>query len=177
MPDQDADNASSEKSRLYKIRHSTAHIMATAIQQMFPDAKFAIGPPIEDGFYYDFELPRPLSTDDFDELEGRMLGIVKRDYEFVQESWPKEKALEYFEDRDEPYKVELIHGIEDDEVSIYHDADFTDLCAGPHVDRTSECENFKLLKVAGAYWRGDEDNTMLQRVYGTASETEEELDD
>jgi threonyl-tRNA synthetase len=163
--------------RLYKIRHSTAHILATAIQQMFSDARFAIGPPIEDGFYYDFELPRPISTEDFDEIEGRMQGIINRDEEFTHETWDKEEALEYFKEQDQPYKVELIHDIDEDVVSIYKNGPFTDLCAGPHVESTGVCDNFKLRKVAGAYWRGDEDNTMLQRIYGTAFETEEELDD
>jgi threonyl-tRNA synthetase len=164
------------KDQLYRIRHSTAHILATAIQQMFPDARFAIGPPIEDGFYYDFELPRPISPEDFDEIEGRMRGIVNRDHDFVHETWSKEKAREYFDERDEPYKLELIDGIEDEEVSIYTCGDFTDLCAGPHVESTGECQHFKLRKVAGAYWRGDENNPMLQRIYGTAFETEDELE-
>ena len=172
-----SDDSLSRDERLYRIRHSTAHIMATAIQQMFPDARFAIGPPIEDGFYYDFELPRPLSTDDFPELEGRMTELVHDDQTFVHETWSKEKATEYFKAQDQPYKLELIEDIDDDEVSIYKNGPFTDLCAGPHVESTNACENFTLLKVAGAYWRGDEDNPQLQRIYGTAFETEEELDD
>ena len=171
-----ASNPDDSKDQLYRIRHSTAHILATAIQQMFPDARFAIGPPIEDGFYYDFELPRPISPEDFDEIEGRMRGIVNRDHDFVHETWSKEKAREYFDERDEPYKLELIEGIEDEEVSIYTCGDFTDLCAGPHVESTGACQHFKLRKVAGAYWRGDENNTMLQRIYGTAFETEDELE-
>ncbi|MFP4600793.1 MAG: threonine--tRNA ligase [Persicimonas sp.] len=164
-----------DKDLLYRVRHSTAHVMATAIQQMFPDAKFAIGPPIKDGFYYDFELPRPISTDDFGQLEGRMTQVVKQDQEFIQESWSKDKAREFF--KDQPYKLELIEGIEDEEVSIYHNGPFTDLCAGPHVESTGHCEHFKLQKVAGAYWRGDENKQMLQRVYGTAFATEEELEE
>lgn len=170
-------NSGEEFDRLYKIRHSTAHVLATAIQQMFPDARFAIGPPIEDGFYYDFELPRPISTDDFDEIEGRMQGIVNQEQQFIHETWEKEEALEYFTEKNQPYKVELIEEIDEDVVSIYKNGAFTDLCAGPHVESTDQCEHFKLRKVAGAYWRGDEDNTMLQRIYGTAFETEEELDD
>ncbi len=164
-----------DKDLLYRVRHSTAHIMATAIQQMFPDAKFAIGPPIKDGFYYDFELPRPISTDDFGQLEGRMTQVVKQDQEFIQESWSKDKAREFF--KDQPYKLELIEGIEDEEVSIYHNGPFTDLCAGPHMESTGHCEHFKLQKVAGAYWRGDENKPMLQRIYGTAFATEEELEE
>jgi threonyl-tRNA synthetase len=177
MSDENPGRDPDDFSRLYRIRHSTAHILATAIQQMYPDARFAIGPPIEDGFYYDFELPETISTDDFDEIEGRMTSIVHKDFEFEQEVWDKEEAIEYFQERNEPYKLELIEDIDDDVVSIYKDGPFTDLCAGPHVESTSECANFKLLKVAGAYWRGDEDNTMLQRIYGTAFETEEQLDD
>ncbi|MFW5967612.1 MAG: threonine--tRNA ligase [Persicimonas sp.] len=164
-----------DKDLLYRVRHSTAHIMATAIQQMFPDAKFAIGPPISEGFYYDFELPRPISPEDFGQIEGRMTQIVKEDQEFVQETWSKEKAREFF--ADQPYKLELIEGIEDEEVSIYKNGPFTDLCAGPHVESTGQCAHFKLRKVAGAYWRGDENNQMLQRIYGTAFPTEDELDE
>ncbi len=165
---------SGEKDLLYRVRHSTAHIMATAIQQMFPDAKFAIGPPIAEGFYYDFELPRPISTDDFGQIEGRMTQVVKQDQAFEREFWAKDKAREFF--KDQPYKLELIDGIADEEVSIYHNGPFTDLCAGPHVESTGACQHFKLQKVAGAYWRGDENRQMLQRIYGTAFPTKEELD-
>lgn len=164
-----------DKDQLYRVRHSTAHIMATAIQQMFPDAKFAIGPPIADGFYYDFELPRPISTDDFGQIEGRMTQIVKQNQEFEREEWTKEEAREFF--ADQPYKLELIDRIEDEKVSIYKNGPFTDLCAGPHVESTGACEHFKLKKVAGAYWKGDENEPMLQRIYGTAFSTEAELDE
>lgn len=160
---------------LYRIRHSAAHVMATAIQEMFPEAKFAIGPPIQDGFYYDFDLPRPLSTDDFEEIESRMKKIVKSNQEFLNESWTKDKAREFF--ADQPYKLELIDRIDGEEVSIYHNGPFTDLCAGPHVRRSKQCKNFKLLKVAGAYWKGDENQPMLQRIYGTAFKTKTELED
>jgi threonyl-tRNA synthetase len=163
-----------DKDLLYRVRHSTAHIMATAVQQMFPEAKFAIGPPIKDGFYYDFELPRPISTDDFGQLEGRMTQVVKQDQTFEKEVWTKDKAREFF--ADQPYKLELIDGIDDEKVSIYRNGPFTDLCAGPHVESTGRCEHFKLQKVAGAYWRGDENRPMLQRIYGTAFATEEELE-
>jgi threonyl-tRNA synthetase len=162
-----------EKDLLYRVRHSTSHIMATAIQQMFPEAKFAIGPPIADGFYYDFELPRPISTDDFGQLEGRMTQVIKQDQKFEREEWSKEKAREFF--AEQPYKLELIDGIDDEKVSIYKNGPFTDLCAGPHVESTGACEHFKLQKVAGAYWRGDENRPMLQRIYGTAFPTEDEL--
>ncbi len=158
---------------LYRVRHSTSHILATAILEMFPDAKFAIGPPIKDGFYYDFELPRALTPDDFEEIEAKMTAVVEGNQKFLQEEWPKEKAREYF--ADQPYKLELIEGIEGDTVSTYKNGTFIDLCAGPHVNYSKKCKNFKLLKLAGAYWRGDEKKPMLQRVYGTAWQTKDEL--
>ena len=170
-----AESESNRADELYRIRHSTAHIMAAAVQQMFPDAKLAIGPPIKDGFYYDFELPRPISTDDFGQLEGRMTQLVKQDVPFEKEEWPKDKARQFF--ADQPYKLELIEGIEGPTVSIYHSGPLTDLCAGPHVESSAECAHFKLQKVAGAYWRGDENQPMLQRIYGTAWSTEKELKD
>jgi threonyl-tRNA synthetase len=169
------ENANQEAEQLWRIRHSAAHVMATAIQEMFPDAKFAIGPPIQDGFYYDFDLPRPLSTEDLEEIEKRMKKVVKENQKFEREQWSKDKAREFF--ADQPYKLELIDGIEDEEVSIYINGPFTDLCAGPHVPRTKQCKHFKLTKVAGAYWRGDEKRPMLQRIYGTAWKTRDELDD
>jgi len=159
---------------LYRIRHSTAHIMATAILEMFPDASLAIGPPIKDGFYYDFDLPRPISTDDFDEIESRMKNIVKDNQRFEHETWSKDEAREFF--ADQPFKLELIDRIEDPDVSIYKNGPFTDLCAGPHVRYTKKCKHFKLLKVAGAYWKGDENEPMLQRIYGTAWKTRDDLD-
>lgn len=159
----------------WRIRHSASHILATAIQEMFPDAKFAIGPPIQDGFYYDFELPRPISTEDFDEIEGRMKKIIKANQDFTREQWSKDKAREFF--KDQPYKLELIDRITDEEVTIYINGPFTDLCAGPHVGRTKQCKHFKLLKVAGAYWKGDETQPMLQRIYGTAWKRRDDLDD
>ncbi|MEZ4460182.1 MAG: threonine--tRNA ligase [bacterium] len=163
----------SKAEQLYRVRHSCSHILATAIQEMFPEAKFAIGPPIKDGFYYDFELPRPLSTEDFEEIEARMAAVVEGNQKFINEEWPKDQAREFF--ADQPYKLELIDGIAGDTVSIYKNGPFTDLCAGPHVNYTKKCKNFKLLKVAGAYWRGDENKPMLQRVYGTAWQSKDEL--
>ncbi|MEM1348104.1 MAG: threonine--tRNA ligase [Myxococcota bacterium] len=169
------DEAKRYAERLWRIRHSTAHIMATAIQEMFGDeAKFAIGPPIKDGFYYDFDLPRALSLDDLEEIERRMKAIVKANQTFDREHWSKEKARAFF--ADQPYKLKLIDRIEDEEVSIYVNGPFTDLCAGPHVARTKQCKHFKLLNVAGAYWAGDEHNPMLQRIYGTAWAKRDELD-
>ncbi len=169
-----SEEAKAQADKLWRIRHSTSHILATAILEMFPDAKFAIGPPIADGFYYDFDLPRTLSTDDFEEIERRMKAIVKDNQRFEKEEWPKDQAREFFSEQ--PFKLELIDGIEGDTVSIYKNGPFTDLCAGPHVPRTKQCKHFKLLKVAGAYWRGDEKRPMLQRVYGTAFGKRDELD-
>jgi len=161
---------------LHCIRHSTSHIMAHAVQQIFPDAKFAIGPVIKDGFYYDFDLPRPLTDEDIEEIEKRMKEIIKSNTPFIREEWNKEKALAWFGERNQTYKIELVNGIEDEEVHIYKEGDFVDLCAGPHVRYTKKCKNFKLLKFSGAYWRGDEKNPMLQRIYGTAWQSKEELD-
>jgi threonyl-tRNA synthetase len=161
--------------RLHCLRHSTSHIMAAAVQQLFPDAMFGVGPPIKDRFYYDMGLPRPLTPEDLEEIERRMRDIINAGYDFHQETWSKEKAIEFFGSRNQPYKTELIEGIPSETVSTYQMGDFTDLCAGPHVGKTSECEYFKLLSIAGAHWRGNENNPMLQRVYGTVWPTEEEL--
>jgi len=163
--------ASNDKSadKLYRVRHSTAHLMAAAILEMFPDARLAIGPPIKDGFYYDFELPRALSPDDFEEIEERMTKLVKSNVPFKYEEWDKDKAREFF--KDQPYKLELIDAIpEDEEVSLYTVDTFVDLCRGPHVGNTRELnwKSFKLLRIAGAYWRGKSENPMLTRIYGTA---------
>ena len=177
-----------EGSHLYKLRHSTAHVMAQAVLNEFPDAKIAIGPAIEDGFYYDFDLPRALTPEDLEKIEAHMKEIIKGDFEFKKEVVSAEEAREIFQGQ--PYKVELINdleaGTQDEhghaisekpEISIYKHADFVDLCRGPHVDNTKEIDpkSFKLLNVAGAYWRGDEKNPMLQRIYGTVWETPEEL--
>jgi len=161
---------------IQRMRHSAAHVMAEAVQEMFPGAKFAIGPAIEDGFYYDFELPRPLTPEDLPEIERRMAHIVAGKYPFIRERWPREKALEYFRNKDQVYKVELIENLPDEEVGIYRQHNFLDLCRGPHVEHTGQIGPFKLMKIAGAYWRGDEHRPMLQRLYGTAWFTREELD-
>jgi threonyl-tRNA synthetase len=163
--------------KLHCLRHSTSHIMASAVQQMFPEAKFGIGPPIKTGFYYDMLLPRPLTPDDLDEIERRMREIVKSGLQFARETWDKPKALAFFGSRDQIFKTELINGIPGDTVSTYAIGDFTDLCAGPHVRRTSECKHFKLTSIAGAYWRGSEKNPMLQRIYGTVWPTKDELEE
>lgn len=169
-----APQSQDDKDQLYRVRHSASHILATAIVEMFPDAKLAIGPPISDGFYYDFDLPRPISTDDFEEIEQRMKRIIKDNQSFKNETWSKDRAREFF--ADQPYKLELIDRIPGEEVSIYINGPFTDLCAGPHVNYTKKCKHVKLTKVAGAYWKGDVTQPMLQRIYGTAWQSKEELE-
>ncbi len=161
----------SNAERLWRIRHSTSHVLAQAVLEVFPDAKLAIGPPIDTGFYYDFDLPRPLTPDDLADLEERMARIVKGNHEFTTWTRSVDEAIAYFEERDQPYKVELIRDLAakgETEVRFYQQDAFIDLCAGPHVPRTGNCKAFKLLKVAGAYWRGDSNRPMLQRIYGTA---------
>ncbi|MEO6891450.1 MAG: threonine--tRNA ligase [Ktedonobacteraceae bacterium] len=161
---------------LQRMRHSAAHAMAEAVQELFPDARFAIGPAIEDGFYYDFELPRPLTPEDLPDIEQRMARIIAEKQPFQHDRWQRDRALEYFRAKDQPYKVEIIENLPDEEVGIYQQGHFLDLCRGPHVENTSQIGPFKLMRVAGAYWRGDEHRPMLQRLYGTAWFTQEELD-
>ncbi len=156
------------------MRHSAAHIMAEAVLELMPEAKFAIGPPIEHGFYYDFELPESLTKEDLAKIDRRMRRTMKRNYAFEHSEISKEEAREMF--AGQTYKLELIDGIEDDHVSLYTHNKFVDLCEGPHVERTGRIGAFKLTSIAGAYWRGDEKNTMLQRIYGVLFETQEELD-
>jgi threonyl-tRNA synthetase len=162
---------------LLEIRHSFAHVMAEAVLTLFPDAKLAIGPAIEDGFYYDFGLPRPLSTEDLAAIEAGMRKILSGDYPFVRRVLSREEACALF--KDQPFKLELIAELpEGEEISTYTQDTFTDLCRGPHVASTAELptDAFKLLSVAGAYWRGDEKNPMLQRIYGTAWKSRKDLD-
>jgi threonyl-tRNA synthetase len=161
--------------RLYRMRHSAAHIMAEAVLEMFPEAKFAIGPPIDYGFYYDFELPRALTPEDLPQIEHRMRERMTSDVPFEHSEMTKEEALRAF--AGQPFKVELIQSITDEKVSIYTQGAFRDLCEGPHVERTAQVPPFKLTSVAGAYWRGDEKRPMLQRIYGALFETQQELDD
>jgi threonyl-tRNA synthetase len=158
------------------MRHSAAHVMAEAVQEIFPDAKFAIGPAIEDGFYYDFDLPRALTPEDLPDIEQRMQRIVAAKYPFLGDKWSREKALEYFRNKDQDYKIELIENLPDAEVGMYRQGNFLDLCRGQHVENTGEIGPFKLMRVAGAYWRGDEHRPMLQRIYGTAWSNQEELE-
>ncbi len=178
-----------EDSELYRIRHSLSHIMAQAVLEMFPEAKYTIGPPVDNGFYYDFDLPRTLTPEDLEKIEKRMRQIVAGKYDFVRKVVSADEARRIF--ANQPYKLELINDLErgetdehgqpldeKPEISIYTHGNFVDLCRGPHVQNTSQINPsaFKLMSVAGAYWRGDEKNPQLQRIYGTAWRTKEELD-
>ncbi len=157
------------------LRHSTAHVMAQAVKELYPGVKLAIGPPTDDGFYYDFDYEGTFSEEDLPRIEEKMREIVARDLPFVKEEMSKEEAIKFFEQLGETYKVEILREIPDEKVTIYRQGDFVDLCRGPHLPSTGHIKAFKLLSVAGAYWRGDERNRMLQRIYGTAFPTEEEL--
>src|SRR3954454_9457054 len=160
---------------LARMRHSAAHLMAEAVLEIFPDSRLGIGPAIEHGFYYDFDLPRPLTPDDLAEVERRMMANHQKAEPFVREVVTREEALRIFGDN--PYKIELIEGLPEDEIiTTYQQGEFLDLCRGPHVPSTGEIGPFKLLSIAGAYWRGDEKRPMLQRIYGTAWPTKDELD-
>ena len=150
--------------------------MAQAVKRLFPGVKLAIGPAIEEGFYYDFDSTRPFLEDDLARIEAEMAKIIKENYKFEKAVLKREEALKLFAKMVEPYKVELIEEIPDNEVTIYKDADFVDLCRGPHIASTGQVKVFKLLSIAGAYWRGNEKNRMLQRIYGTAFESKAELD-
>ena len=156
-------------------RHSVSHVMAQAVKRLFPAARLAIGPAIADGFYYDFALDEPITPEILEKIEGEMRKIVAEDLPFVREELDRGAAIELFKALGEKFKVEILEGLPDGKVSLYRDGDFTDLCRGPHVERTGAIRAFKLLHVAGAYWRGDERNPMLQRIYGTAWGSEEEL--
>ncbi len=159
--------------KLEVMRHSAAHVMAEAVQSIFPDAKFGIGPAIENGFYYDFDLPRPLTPDDLPPIESKMNEIIASNVPFIRQEVDKEKARQQF--ATQPYKLELIDEIPDERVSLYQQGSFMDLCRGPHVSFTGEIKALKLISIAGAYWRGDEHRPMLQRIYGIAFDTEEAL--
>jgi len=179
-----------EDSQLYRIRHSTAHVMAQAVLEFYPEAKYTIGPPVENGFYYDFDLPRPLVQEDLAKIEKRMRQIIAGGHPFVKKVVSAEEARQIF--KDQPYKLELIEGLEKGgfdeygqplaekpEISIYQSDTFTDLCRGPHVETTRQINPaaIKLMSIAGAYWRGDEKNKMLTRLYGTAWKTAQELEE
>ncbi len=158
------------------LRHSTAHLMAQAVKQIFPEVKVAIGPAIDDGFYYDFAKPAPFTPEDLEKIETRMRELAKQDLPFSREEMPRDKAIRFFEERGEPFKVEILRGIDAPTVSFYRQGDFVDLCRGPHVASTGAIRFFKLLSSSGAYWRGSEKNPMLQRIYGTAWLSKEELE-
>jgi threonyl-tRNA synthetase len=172
----------------YRLRHSAAHVLAQAVLEEFPDGKLGIGPPVEDGFYYDFDLPRALTPDDLTAIEKRMRRIIAGNVPFVYREVSAEAARELF--RDQPYKLELVdglaHGLDeygetargDAAISTYKQATFEDLCRGPHLERTGQIrpDAFKLMSIAGAYWRGDEHRPQLQRIYGTAWNSKAELD-
>jgi threonyl-tRNA synthetase len=166
-------NQVDDNEQLETMRHSAAHVMAEAVQFIFPDAKFGIGPAIENGFYYDFELPRPLTPEDLPLIEARMKEIVSSDVPFTTQNVTKEEARRLF--ATQPYKLELIDDIEGDTVSLYRQGSFVDLCRGPHVSSTGEIKAFRLVNTAGAYWRGEENRPMLQRIYGVAFDTQEAL--
>jgi len=161
--------------KLEMMRHSASHVMAEAVLSIFPDARFGIGPSIKDGFYYDFDLPRTLSPDDLPVIEKKMQEIIAANQPFIRKEVTREEAEELF--AGQSYKLELIEGIPDEKVSVYQQGSFVDLCRGPHVQSTGEIKAFKLLNIAGAYWRGDETQTMLQRIYGVAFDTREALEE
>ncbi len=170
---------SSSPDNLQILRHSTAHVMAHAVQDIFKDVKIAIGPAIEDGFYYDFDYAQTFAPEDLEKIETRMKEIVSADNPFLRSEISREEAISFFREKGEIYKVELLKDLPEDvkEVSIYSEGGFTDLCRGPHLPSTGMIRAFKLLNVAGAYWRGDERNKMLQRIYGTGFAKKEELNE
>jgi len=175
---------------LYALRHSTAHVMAGAVLDLFPGAKFGFGPPVRDGFYYDFDLPRPLTPDDLGKIEAKMREVIQQDAPFEHRDMAVPEALKFFGERNQDYKVDQIKKlaekgadedsddeVENGKVSVYQHNGFVDLCKGPHVERTGKIGPFKLLSIAGAYWRGNERNPQLQRVYGTVWSDQKQLDD
>ena len=170
----DADKLSPEQLAVEKLRHTAAHVMAQALRRIWPETKLAIGPTIENGFYYDVLVPEPITPDHLERIEAEMRKIAKEDLPLVRAELPRDEALAFF--RDAPFKTEIISGITDGPISTYTQGEFVDLCEGPHLDRTGQLKHFKLTSIAGAYWRGDERNAMLTRLYGTAWPTQEELD-
>jgi threonyl-tRNA synthetase len=158
------------------IRHSTAHLLAYAVKELFPDAQVTIGPVIENGFYYDFAYKRPFTPEDLAAIEAKMAELAKKDEPVTRRVLPRDEAVAHFNAMGEAYKAEIIGSIPaGEDVSLYREGAFEDLCRGPHVPRTGKLRHFKLMKVAGAYWRGDSKNEMLQRIYGTAWATKDEL--
>ncbi|MBU4047322.1 TGS domain-containing protein, partial [bacterium] len=166
--------ASPEGKEIY--HHSTSHIMAQAVKELFPQAKLAIGPAIKDGFYYDFDLDRSFNPEDIVLIEKKMKEIVGRNLPLKRIEISKKEAKKLFKEQEEDYKTELLKDIEGDMVTLYQQGDFIDLCRGPHIPSTGKLKAFKLLSIAGAYWRGNEKNKMLQRIYGTSFDKKSELD-
>jgi threonyl-tRNA synthetase len=158
------------------LRHSTAHVMAQAVKELFPDAKITTGPPMEEGFCYDFDTPRPFIPEDLERIEQRMSEIVRSGLSFRRVVLPKDEAIQLFHHKGEPYKVELIRAFKARDISLYSQGEFIDLCLGPHVPNSGFIRAFKLIKVSGAYWCDDERNPMLQRICGTAFASEEALE-
>jgi threonyl-tRNA synthetase len=165
-----------DPSPLSTVRHSTSHVMAQAVRRLFPGVKVAIGPAIDDGFYYDFGRAEPFTPDDLERIEATMREIVKADLRFERRELDRVEAIRFFRERGEPFKVEILEGLDVPRVSLYEQGEFVDLCRGPHVASTGEIKAFKLLSSSGAYWRGDEKNPMLQRIYGTAWLAQDDLD-
>ena len=158
------------------LRHSTSHLMAQAVKRLYPNVQVTIGPAIKDGFYYDFDTDKPFTDEDLPKIEAEMKKIIKENIPIIKKIMTKKDAIEYFKKNNEPYKVEIIEDIDADTVSFYEQGDFIDLCRGPHVPSTGYLKSYKLMSVAGSYWRGDSNNKMLSRIYGTAFESKESLD-
>ncbi|MFA6033045.1 MAG: threonine--tRNA ligase, partial [Myxococcota bacterium] len=159
------------------LRHSTAHVMADAVKRLFPEAKLTIGPAVDDGFYYDFDIAHPFSPEDLAVIESEMAKIVKENRPFVREELSREDAAKLFGEKGESYKLEILSELpEGEKISIYRHGDFVDLCRGPHLQGTGKVRAYKLMSIAGAYWRGDEKNKMLQRLYGTAFPSKDALE-
>src|SRR4029077_17176340 len=168
----------SNEDPLHVLRHSAAHLLAAAVMELHPAAKYGIGPAVEDGFYSAFDFGKPISESELGAIESRMRRIAQEDRPFVHETLTRDEAVAEFRKRGQDYKLELIADkVEGDEVSVYRTGDFLDLCRGPHVRSTRDLKAFKLLRVAGAYWRGDEKQPQLTRIYGTAWPTQQQLDD
>lgn len=171
-------NTWNQKDGKHAFWHSSAHLMAEAVQQLYPEAKFAIGPPIENGFYYDIDFgSHTLSSDELANIEAKMMELVREKASFVRKEVPKEEAIRYFKDKGDPYKVELLEDLEDGTISFYTQGSFTDLCRGPHIPNTGVIKAIKLMSIAGAYWRGDEKNKQLTRIYGITFPKKKELDE
>ncbi|NIR48912.1 threonine--tRNA ligase [candidate division KSB1 bacterium] len=157
--------------------HSTSHIMAHAVKELYPEAQFGVGPPIENGFYYDIDVDSRITSEDLSRIENKMREIIESDTSFQRDELSKAEAIELFKHRGDPYKLELLEDMDDEQPSIYKEGDFVDLCRGPHIPSTGKVKSFKLLNIAGAYWRGDENNKMLQRIYGISFPKKKQLDE